>query len=389
MVVAGTAFAATAAPASAASAVDPPGWTGVVPADGWAAFTITPHDLVPIGRTGTYQPVTLERHTNLTGADLEDAFNNWDDLDPSPLVVDLGWPTDFAAGGIALHQVAACPIAATECDYAVDPSSAGHSIFFFAGSVPIDSGTGLPAFDPEAEFGQDTLHLAPAPQVHAAFDTNLNPLPAQGGTAGKITLNAAGFSHDDLAGTTLAYEWIVQNLNTGKFFSATGATTDLTLDQNGTYCIQLKVTASDSATAETPACGTLASPVGYTFVADGFEPAAPAATPAPGAGGGGGSGGIVFARPVQRAPAAASVSAPTVVWLWRPDFFQPTADDTSAPKTTNRPKLGGRREIVVDAPAPDGASAGPWLAGVGLFGLIGGGLLLRRRRRLLQLPIEL
>jgi hypothetical protein len=387
LTVIGTALVVAAPPVAAAPDV-PPGWTS--PVTGWVAFTIDPPNPAPIGRTGLYQPVSLVRHSDLSGSALKHAFSNWEnfDFDSNPLTPETpGWPADFSTVGIELHRVKPCPAAADHCDYTV-VNGGGHAIFVFAGVVPTDAATALPTFDPEALYGQDTLDLAPAPQVHAGFDLDLNPVPAAGGTAGKITLNAVGITHDDLTGTTLRYEWFVQNLTTTKVFTATGETTDLTLDQDGDYCIVLEVTASDGATAQTPECGSSGAGV---FTATGFAPAAPAPTPAPGTGGGAPSGGgLAFAKPITGRAAGdggALVSAPTVTWLWRPEQFQATPEETAAPKTTNRPNLQGRREVVVDASSPGGASAGPWLAGVGLFGLIGGGWIIRRRR-MLRLPVE-
>jgi hypothetical protein len=91
----------------------------------------------------------------------------------------------------------------------------------------------------------------------------------------------------------------------------------------------------------------------------------------------------VFARAVSRVPSAltggTATAAPTIVWLWRPDFYQ----SQQLPKTGGVPELKGKANIIVaTGPQPGGASAGPWLAGLALFAIVGGWVLVRRRLQL-------
>ena len=91
----------------------------------------------------------------------------------------------------------------------------------------------------------------------------------------------------------------------------------------------------------------------------------------------------MFARPVSRVPSALTggtgAAAPTIVWLWRPDFYQ----SQQLPKTGGVPELKGKANIIVaTGNQPSGASAGPWLAGLALFAVVVGWFLVRRRLRL-------
>jgi hypothetical protein len=67
----------------------------------------------------------------------------------------------------------------------------------------------------------------------------------------------------------------------------------------------------------------------------------------------------------------------TVIWLWRPDWFQ-TAE---AARTAGRPSAVKRARVSVDAKASAGPSATPWLAGLATFGIFGFVWILARRRR--------
>jgi hypothetical protein len=71
----------------------------------------------------------------------------------------------------------------------------------------------------------------------------------------------------------------------------------------------------------------------------------------------------------------------SVVWLWRPEWYQPTTETQTLPQTTGSPLLKGRRDIVVSSTKAPTSDAGPWLAGLSAFGLIGIGWVLNKRRR--------
>ena len=177
---------AGSAPAGAADPATPPGWQN--PADGWVAFTLDDPSPDPVGRSGTYSPVTLERHGNLSGTALRDAFDNWSTLDSDGdgTPDQWGWPSTWSAGGIQLSRVAWCDYMATTCAYTVQDGG-GARVYFFGGMVPTDPATGTPEFDPAALYDQGSLYLAPAPALHLVVDwAGVVGIPDPGGGPGRI-----------------------------------------------------------------------------------------------------------------------------------------------------------------------------------------------------------
>jgi hypothetical protein len=390
---------AFAAPVGAAQNV-PPGWQNPAdPPNAWAGFRANPFPPSPSGRSGA-EPVTLTRETNLTDpSQLLNAFNNWE---PGPIDPSTGkpstwyWPTVFEGGGIRLERVTQCVYTDATCTYRF-VSGAGADFFFFGGTPPIDPTTNQPTVD-VSKFDLGAVHL-PTPKNVVLGSINAVGIADPAGGPGKIHIEAPG-THDELSGTTLSYQWTILGPD-GKVYTPTDATPDVTVDKNGVYCFELKVTASDgnpadAASISSPSCNDAKAP-GYTALISNVEPAHPAPTPAPSTGGGGPTGGgfpgIVFSPPAQRAPAVLSRSvagggsaSPTIVWLWRPEWYQsPAETPPPPPRTAGLPQVKGRREIVVQHDVPHGASAGPWLAGLGAFGLLGGGWVLSRRRRMRML----
>jgi hypothetical protein len=76
-------------------------------------------------------------------------------------------------------------------------------------------------------------------------------------------------------------------------------------------------------------------------------------------------------------PKPGAVQPVTVIWLWRPDWFQSA---TQKPKTAGRPKRVTRAAVSVGS-SRGGPSATPWLAGLATFGIFGAAWLAVRRRR--------
>jgi PKD domain-containing protein len=77
-------------------------------------------------------------------------------------------------------------------------------------------------------------------------------------------------------------------------------------------------------------------------------------------------------------PKPGAVQPVTVIWLWRPDWFQATANQK--PKTAGRPRSVTRAAVSVGSNR-GGPSATPWLAGLATFGIFGAAWLAVRRRR--------
>jgi hypothetical protein len=390
VVLAGGLVFAFAAPAAADPNV-PPGWQD--PGNNaWVGFRLDPLQPAASGRT-SYDPVTLIRETS-SGLDLLTAFNNWEpgpDADNNGTPDTYFWPPVWEANGVRLERVTQCPYTDSSCQYRVS-SGDGQPFFFFGGTPPEDPpGSGQLNPNPQ-NYNIGTIHLPPPQVLHLGTLGAVGTADPNGGP-GTIHLSAPG-THDDaaLSDPTLTYEWVLQSPS-GKIYTGTGESFDTTVDEDGAYCVELKVTASDGYSVSTPAC----TAGGASFVISGVAPTKkPDPAPGPGGGGGGvggggpsggGFGGIVFSNPATRAPAALTGggSTPTIVWLWRPEWYQQTPQASHTPRTSGQPVVKGHREIVVQRAAPQGDSAGPWLAGLGAFGLLGGGWVLSRRRRLKML----
>jgi len=407
--VAGAALIATALvvlPGVAAAAQQPPPWyhasdpTSECVTTYYAGYTISTNSPGIASRTqGTYGPVDLTRDSNAP-----DGCSDWEPFDADPNVPGLeglGWPSTWSAGSIQLKRavpVQNCPSTATTCSYFVVGGN-GENFWFFAGTPPTDPNTNQPNPDP-GSFNQQNLTLAPPGDVHFGTVNAVGTSDPNGGP-GKISVNVSGTT-DDENKTPFTYDWVLTS-ESGTSYSGSSTAPDgafdWTVSEDGNYCVQLTVTAADGYKKSSAACngGTGGDYVfKITGVAPepspGFEPnptPKPGPTPGPGSGGGGGptpGGGVFFARPA-RAPSTLTGgggATPTIVWLWRPEWYEPKLDAEGKPQTAEPPQLTRHRDIVVST-GPEGASAGPWLAGLSAFGLLGGGWMMSRRRRLRML----
>ncbi len=383
----GAVLAALAVPAAAAP-VAPPGW--VDPGGGaWVAFTFGDTTLTrPSRATARWGPVTITR-AQAAGLDLAAAFpatapdpNAWEER-PSPTVpgtTEYGWPNPWSLGAITLERVEWCDRSQDTCSYYAT-GGAGTDLFFAAGT-PLD-GTGSPDPAQLDVFDHHTTLGLGNPELNIVFswDPSTARTPASGANPGRLRLDASE-SNDEAPGV-LEFSWTVTPVG-GTPLTATGAIAEFELDQDGVYCVAVMVTNtadgfSKTYGVDTPDCQLV----------DRVAPQTPGTTPGAGNGGGtgGGAGGggvnVVFAPP-RRSTSALSGPAggDSVVWLWRPEFFQPGSETTQALPQTGRNPLEGRTDIVVATnPAPD-SNAAPMLAGLGIFGVVGFGWLVSRWRRI-------
>jgi hypothetical protein len=222
-------------------------------------------------------------------------------------------------------------------------------------------------------------------------------IPGAGGAPDAATFDATGSSAPGGAPIT-GYTWKLQPHSSSNppltipcSTAICSLPSGMTLVRGETYDVTLSLTYAggqlDSPSAQPfaiPAPDPPAdpNPGGGTPPAGGGGGTPSGGTPS---GGGGGGGAGVFARPVSRVPSALTggtgAAAPTIVWLWRPDFYQ--SDAKTLPQTGGVPELKGKANIIVSTDhQPGGASAGPWLAGLALFAIAGGWVLVRRRLRL-------
>jgi len=370
--IVGATLGLTAAPA-AADPVPPPGWNS--PAGGWVQFQLDSYDLSP-GNT-----VTLSR--SFGPGDLLTAFSNWSD--PAVLNGPQGWPTVFSAGGITLERIDHCDYTNSSCGYRF---LSGQGEFWVAAS-DVDA-NGNPINDP---FGAPHGTVTTPPPTTTPTTPPPNPgqvvgnvtfTPGTGGAPGTASFNATGSM---LPGgvTPSGYRWTLQNLAGGAPQSFDCASTTcappahITLDPGATYDVTLTLIDANGVPGTPSSTALLAVPAAQA-------PADPGPAPPSGGGGGlpaGGGGGFpgVFARPVSRAPASLTGGTgeafPTVVWLWRPEWFQGNAN--ALPQTAGEPEVKGKTAVVIaDSPAPTDTNAAPWLAGLGAFGLIGAGFVINR-----------
>ncbi len=80
-------------------------------------------------------------------------------------------------------------------------------------------------------------------------------------------------------------------------------------------------------------------------------------------------------------PTPGAVQPVTVIWLWRPDWFQPDSSPPRLVKTGGRPNAVKRADVSVDPRGKGGPSAAPWLAGLAAFGIFGAGWVMFKRRQ--------
>jgi hypothetical protein len=369
----------TGVPASASGgASDPPGWSGATPGE-WVAFTVDNPTAAPIGRSGNYEPVTIRRQSHLGATPLDAAFSGWPmrDTNNDTIPDERGWPEVWSDGNVTLTRVAWCVATADECAYQVsDPGP-----FHFAGGDPPVGGDGFPDYSVFPVLQSIQKSATPDITITFGWDPSTATTPASGTTPGRLTLDAS--ASDGLPGL-LVFDWTVTRQSDGAQFTRQGATVTFDLDKDDVYCVSVKVTNTSDPdyTKEygAPDC---------KFV-DKVTPQAPA-----GSGGGatpGGVGGIPVASAptVVFAPPRRTRSALTgggdgvdssIVWLWRPEWYQPSTQTRTLPQTGGRPKLAGRTDIVVQSRKTPDSDAGPMLAGLAAFGLIGAGWVFSKRRR--------
>ena len=253
LAVVGIAAATVVGFAPRAVADTPPGFTAPDPASGlWVAFTVD--NPVATGRS-SFGPVTLTRVGNMSGTDLQAAFSNWD-VQPDPPNPDkVGWPSTFSAGSVQLQRADTfCDYTSTTCHYTVGQAGT----FSAEGGVPLD-GSSQP--DPGQFPPSQTITLPPAMMLHVGFSPDLHPTPGAVGQPGHVTLDATTFTSDEC--TTcgpLTYHWVVQTEDattpTQTFTSDIGPQVQLDINQDGTYCVQLTVTAGDGVSQSTPTCAS-------------------------------------------------------------------------------------------------------------------------------------
>jgi hypothetical protein len=369
---------AGATPAAADTPAPPPWVIGQLQPGTWVAYTLssTSPPVAQRNPSPKWGPVTLNRQGNAPPAVL--ASETGPGGQP-------GWPSSWSSNGITLQRADQfCPIGAPSCQYYVT-GGAGQPFFFGATGGPPPGGA-----DPAQFTNQGGLSLAPPPQLVASFNPPTGgALPSSG-----FSFDGSG-SHDGLPGN-LSYRWTLLPAN-GQPFTQDGPQSSFTppasiFSQNGQYCVTLVVTASDGTTAnQGPSCFavTISNPTPAPPQAPPQAP--PPQTPAPGPLPSGGptpapAAPLSFAKPLPKfaVPVPGAEQQVTVIWLWKPDWFQATPSGVGkAVKTAGQPKAVKRASVsVVQSAHRSSPSAAPWLAGLGAFGIFGAGWVAFRRRSL-------
>ena len=342
----------------------PPGPPKPLPPNQWIAFALNPTSPGP-GQTVT---LSVANGSTATPADLWGANG--------------AWPTTWSSGpgGFTLAQLDPNPCrltdpahpgqATTSCAFKVSGNPGTYNNVLFGVNVPPEQVQNLqqnitvpnppnttpptqpPA--PSAVFsGPPTHQLTPAdqftfkapgePGVAYTWTLSLNDRPIDQQSGPSYTPPATIFQTAGVYTLTLHAE----NQNTHRFNESSGKFQVAPPPSNASPPPQ------QGPPVAPPAAGPPAAAQPVTQVS--FTPRlADFATPKPGA-----------VQPV------------TVIWLWRPDWFQSAADQV---RTAGRPSAVRRAAVSVNA-TRGGPSATPWLAGLATFGIFGAAWLAVRRRR--------
>ncbi len=325
---------------------------GSSPGTSWVVFSVAQH--------GSQATVSI-------GPNGGPPANNAQTLFPS------GWPSNFSDGGVSFSAAAPCPTTPPDvsqsCTYNVSGSG---TVNLYAGNVPQNVPKQPTSFTPP------TTTTTAAPTTTTTTTTAPAQPPPDSTFTGPPTGVVTGpgqftFQSPNASGVT--YAWVLQ-LNGQKVDQANGPSYTppaSIFNVPGEYTLTL--VATDGLMHQ--------SFHSVSFQVQGHpqpQPQAqPQAEPTP-------------ALPAVSAPSVTKVSnvpqlvnfstpkpgavqPVTVIWLWKPDWFQ----NTGRPKTAGRPTAVKRASVSVDAKGSP--SATPWLAGLAVFGIFGGAWLAVRRRR--------
>ena len=356
------AVAGFAAPAGA-DVTSPPGPNTPPAAPGWIAFQLSSTNLT----VGSTVQVSVAGGSTVGAAQF---FSGPD------------WPSSWSGDGLSLSNSGA------PCDFASHPSSScsytvtGNSgtfdnVLFGAGSIPPDQVSNLE--QTVTVTTPTTQPTTPPAPPNATFTGPPNGLL---NGPGQFTFQAPGES-----GVTYTWTLLFNGQQVDKQTGGTYTPPSSIFTTPGQYTLTLS--ASNSAYPN----GVTSQPVQFEIPAPSNPNPTPTPAPAPTPG--------PSPTPAAPTPAASppafthlstvsyvplsnfSVPTPaairpvTVIWLWRPDWFQ-TAE---AARTAGRPSPAKRATVSVDAKGNAGPSATPWLAGLATFGIFGFAWILIRRRR--------
>ncbi len=349
-------IAGLAGPAGANPVVVLPPGAATVTNGAWIAFSLS--------GTASGSTVTLSPDTGtppVSPTDLWGARGNW--------------PATWSAGGITLTLVGPgpCTIAANpnqSCEYKLSGTTLpGSPVVFGEGTFP----------NPSAP--PDQLNIAAPPPPTTTPPSSLPSAPSTnftGPPTGQLTGPGQFMFQAPTGQSGVTYTWTLL-YNGHQVDQQPGPTytpPSSIFSTPGQYTLTL--TATDS----TYPSGVTSAPVSFEIT-----PPAPTPSPAPTPGPApvslpalnGFATKTVSYVPLTNfdVPTPAAIRPVTVIWLWRPDWFQ-TAE---AARTAGRPTSVKRATVSVNAKGTAGPSAAPWLAGLATFAIFGFAWVLVRRRR--------
>jgi surface-anchored protein len=300
------------------------------------------------------------------------------------------WPGTWSADGITLQQAGStpCPTSDSSCSFTISGSASGPVLF---GAGPLAQ-----------QAPQQTIDVQPPPTTTT---TTSPPTTTPPGPDPTFTLPQNGLltGPNQFVFTVknvelgVTYQWTLTNNGTAVNSvpnSTTYSPPPQIFTQPGTYTLTMTATAAGRTASTQQSTTFLIQPSNPTP-----PPNNPMPTPQPPAAAPAGSGPAPVARPgvpglatglhaVSYVPQLANFTTPTrgavqpvtVIWLWRPDWFQPSSDPPRLVKTGGRPGAVKRADVSID-PRKGGPSAAPLLAGLAAFGIFGAGWVMFKRRQ--------
>jgi hypothetical protein len=344
---------------ASAAAADPPPGGGSLPPGQWIAFQFDPAN---IPYQGTVTISVVDGSTGST-ADLWGPLGNW--------------PATWSTGGLSLTQADPNPCTivehpVTSCTFNVSGNPNTYQNLLF----------GLNLTQDQVNAFQQTITLAPP----ATTTTTQPPAPDSTFTGpGELTSPGAfTFRAPDHPGVTYSWTLLFNGRQVDQQPGPRYTPPARIFSTPGTYTLRL--TAANAVGQSEHEVSFVIAPQPQTPAPQTPPPQPPPAAPAQHPPVGSHPSPTPSFTQVSFTPHLTDFATPkpgavqpvTVIWLWRPDWFQATTKQK--PKTAGRPGGVARAAVSVGSNR-GGPSATPWLAGLATFGIFGAAWLAVRRRR--------
>jgi hypothetical protein len=302
------------------------------------------------------------------------------------------WPSSWSANGVTLQQANStpCPSSNGSCPYTVSVSPGSHDVLF---------GINVPPGQVQ-NFHQVWVVPTPTtvpPTTSPPVTAPPGPDPTFTGPPNGQLTGPGQFTFQAKGEPGVTYQWTLSangatvNTGTGPSYSPPSSI----FSQAGTYTLTLTATSAG---------GTASKSDSVQFVIQPSNPQPPqnnpAPTPQPPAASPGGAAPAPVASPaaptlltglraVSFVPQLPNFATPTpgaaqpvtVIWLWRPDWFQPSSTPPRTVRTGGRPSAVKRADVSINPRGKGGDNAAPLLAGLAAFGIFGAGWVTFKRRQ--------